>query len=116
MPPSLGNRLEHILESIESIQSLLAGDGRDAISSSRMIRMALERELEIICEAARYVPQDIRSQESAIDWQRMTDLGNRLRHAYHSIDVAILLHIVNTDLPPLKDVVERVLDAELRKS
>jgi len=46
----------------------------------------------------------------------MTDLGNRLRHAYHSIDVNILLHIVDTDLPPLKDFVERVLDEEHRKS
>lgn len=114
MPPSLGDRLEHILECIESIRSLLAGDGRNAISSSRMMRMALER--EIICEAARHVPASIRNQESAIDWQRMTDLGNRLRHAYHGIELNILLHIVRTDLPPLKDFVERILDEEHRKS
>lgn len=116
MPPSLGDRLEHILECIESIRSLVAGNSRTAISNSRVMRMALERELEIFCEAARHVPTSIRSQETSIDWQRMTDLGNRLRHAYHSIDVNILLHIVDTDLPPPKDFEERVLDEELRKS
>jgi len=116
MPPSLGDRLEQILECIESIRSLLAKGDRDKISDSRWMRMVLEREFEIICEAARHVPADIRKRESAIDWPRMTDLGNRLRHAYHSIDVNILLHIANAELPPLKNFVERVLDEERRKS
>ncbi len=45
----------------------------------------------------------------------MTDLGNRLRHAYHTIQLDILLHIAATDLPPFRAFVERVLDEEKKK-
>lgn len=42
----------------------------------------------------------------------MADLGNWLRHAYHRIDVDILLSIAQNDLPPLKAFVERVIREE----
>jgi uncharacterized protein YutE (UPF0331/DUF86 family) len=44
----------------------------------------------------------------------MATFGNRLRHAYHRIDVEILFSIARDDLPPLKDFVERVLREEKR--
>jgi uncharacterized protein with HEPN domain len=81
-----------------------------------MLRLALERLLEIVCEASRHVPADIRATEMAIDWQRMTDLGNLLRHAYHRVDVGRLMTIAKADLPPLKAFVERVIRDEEKRN
>jgi uncharacterized protein with HEPN domain len=115
MPPSLGDRLEHILECINSIRLMLASDSIDAIAGNRAKRLALEREFEIICEASRYVPGEIKATEPGIDWHRMVDLGNRLRHAYHRIQIEILVQIAQADLPQLKDFIERVLAQEAKR-
>ncbi len=112
MPPSLGDRLAHIIEAIEGVRLLLDTTSKIDLASNRIYRLALERELEIICEASRHVPAEIKSQETTIDWRRMTDLGNRLRHAYHDVQLDILLHVANHDLAPLKAFVERVLAKE----
>lgn len=112
MPPTLGDRLEHILEAIASIEQLLGKNTEEDIAADRMFRSVLERELEIICEASRHVPSDIKIQETDIDWTGMIALGNRLRHAYHLADLNILFRIARNDLPPLKAFVERIIAEE----
>jgi uncharacterized protein with HEPN domain len=109
MPPSLGDRLVHILKAIEDIRALLHGRSRMDFASNLTLRMAVERLFEIISEASRYVPEDMKAQEKEIPWQRMADLGNWLRHAYHRIDADILWNIVEIDLEPLKRFVERII-------
>jgi uncharacterized protein with HEPN domain len=115
VPPSLGDRLAHIIEAIDTIQSILADKNLNAVSKDRMLHLALERAFEIICEASRYVPEAIRTRHPEIDWRSMTDLGNLLRHAYHRVDVARLMKIAGADLPPLKAFVERILDKEKKR-
>jgi uncharacterized protein with HEPN domain len=112
VPPTLADRVAHILEAILGIEELLAGKTQADIAQSRQLRMALEREFEIISEASRKIPDKNKSAEPSIDWVAMATLGNRLRHAYHRIDLDILFSIAETDLPPLKAFVERVLREE----
>jgi uncharacterized protein with HEPN domain len=71
--------------------------------------MAAERYLEIICEVARRLPENVKQEEASIDWRAMVDFGNRLRHAYHATDVAVIWDIIETHLPLLKQCVERRL-------
>lgn len=107
MPPTLGDRLARIIEAIDNIQTFVA-------SKDLMLRLAHERSFKIICEASRHVPPEIKASVVEIDWRHMTDLGNLLRHAYHRVDVARLMKIAGTDLPPLKRFVEKVLRDEKR--
>lgn len=114
MPPTLGDRLTHIIEAINNIQAFVRGKRLEDISKDMTLRLAIERSFEIICEAARYVPEAIRAKNPQIDWQSMTDLGNLLRHAYHRVDVARLMKIAAAELPPLRDFVEKILHDENR--
>lgn len=115
MPPTLGDRLVHILEAIDYIQTLLEGKTITTISRNRTLRLAIERSFEIICEAAKHVPDQVKERESAIDWSEMNALGNLLRHAYHRVDISRLADIAAVDLPPLKAFVERVIEDEKNK-
>jgi uncharacterized protein with HEPN domain len=115
VPPTLADRLAHILESILGIEQLLNGKTQADIVANRPLRLALEREFEIISEATRKIPEKTKAEEKNIDWQGIAALGNRLRHAYHRIDVDILFAITESDLPPLKAFIERVIDAEARR-
>lgn len=109
MPPTLADRLTHILAAIETIESALANRQLGDLSGDLMLRLAVERSFEIICEASRRIPADVKAREPDIDWQAMVDLGNRLRHAYHRIEPRILWEITHRDLPQRKSFVERVV-------
>jgi uncharacterized protein with HEPN domain len=109
VPPSLGDRLAHISTAIEHIRALSRGRSRAEFAADLTLRMAVEHLFEIISEASRFIPEDMKVKEKDIAWQRMADLGNWLRHAYHRIDADILWNIIENDLEPLKAFVERVV-------
>ena len=62
---------------------MLANNSLEDFATDLPLRLAVERALEIICEATRQISDNIKARQSAIDWQRMVDFGNLLRHAYH---------------------------------
>ncbi len=109
MPPTLADRLVHILTAIETIERALVNRQLKDPTDDLMLRLAVERSFEIMCEAARRLPDNVKAQQPQIDWRRMVDLGNRQRHAYHRLEPSILWQIAHRDLPPLKIFAERVI-------
>jgi len=108
VPPTLADRLDHILEAINDIERLLSDSSADSFTKDKYRRVAVERLFEIISEASRHLPDEIKEQQKDINWRRMADLGNRLRHAYHLVDTNLLWEFARRDLPPLKSFVERI--------
>jgi uncharacterized protein with HEPN domain len=109
VPPSLEDRLAHILSAIDNIRALLLGRSHKDFEGDLMLRMAIERLFEIISEASRFIPDDMKATQKDIPWKRMADLGNWLRHAYHRIDAEILWNIAEKDIEPLKRFVEGIV-------
>jgi uncharacterized protein with HEPN domain len=109
MPPTLADRLEHILAAIDDVQLLLSDTSANDFAKDKYRRVAVERFFEIISEASRHIPNDVKARQPAINWRRMADLGNRLRHAYHLIDSELLWLIAQNDPPPLKAFVESII-------
>jgi len=99
----------HILTAIDTIQAALANKTVNDVANDLMTRLAVERCFEIICEASRRIPDGVKARHPEIDWQNMVDFGNRLRHAYHTVDPNILRQIAERDLPPLKAFAEQVM-------
>ena len=54
------------------------------------MKAALERFLEIVSEASRHIPMELKAASPLIRWRRIADIGNHLRHAYQHVDVDIL--------------------------
>jgi uncharacterized protein with HEPN domain len=107
MPPSAEDRLRDILEAIAEIDKMLAGFRVEQFTADKMRRMATERYLEVVCEAARNLPDHVKQDEQDIDWRKMNNFGNRLRHAYHETDVAVVWDIIQNHLPQLNSFVKR---------
>jgi uncharacterized protein with HEPN domain len=107
MPPTVEDRLRDILEAIGEIQGLTQHVSFDQFASDRHKRLLIERLLEIVCEASRTIPGNIKQEEPGIDWRKMIDFGNLLRHAYHSTEAELVWNIVQNHLPPLKSFAER---------
>jgi uncharacterized protein with HEPN domain len=109
VPPTLADRVSHILETIEEIERALAGKSLQGFKSDRLLRAAVERLLEIVCEASRYIPEEVKRRDPSLPWPRMIDFGNRLRHAYHQVDAEIVWGVVARDLAPLKAFAEKIV-------
>ena len=71
-----------------------------------MARLATERAIEILSEAARHMPDEITARHPDIPWRKVRAIGNVLRHEYHRISSRIVWDVVTCELDAL-DVVLR---------
>ena len=100
------DRLNDILEAIIEIEDIVRGLSFDQFASDRRTRLLTERLLEIVCEASRAIPDEIKQRRLDIDWRKMVDFGNLLRHAYHMTKAEIVWDVIQSRLPQLKSFVE----------
>lgn len=98
--------------SISSINDFL-GDKRDftEYQSNKLLRRAVERELEIIGEAASRIFK-IDSTIKIDNVRKIIDLRNWVIHGYDKIDDVIIWGIISKQLPLLKTQVEELLKEE----
>jgi uncharacterized protein with HEPN domain len=110
-PRSIRARVADIIREIDAIEAALAERSPD--DSSWILRRAIERSLEIISEASRFLPDRLKASEPAIDWVGMASFGNVARHGYDVVDWALILATARKDLPPLRSFLSRLPDAVL---
>jgi uncharacterized protein with HEPN domain len=114
MPPTAEDRLRDIFEAITEIEDVMQALTFDQFASDRRARLLTERLLEIVCEASRTLPDKIKQDEPGIDWRKMIDFANLLRHAYHTTKAEVVWDILQNHLPLLKSFVERRIGASNR--
>jgi len=85
------------------------GLGADQLRASEMARLALERALEVIGEAANRVPKETREALTQIPWAAIIGLRNILAHAYDDVRDEILVNVVRDNLPDLIEQLDRAL-------
>ena len=75
-------------------------------AENRMVFYAVTRCLEIISEASRRLPPELKRRHPEIEWRSMRDAGNIYRHDYDGVQEHITLRTVREALPPLLAIVE----------
>ena len=101
--------LYDIQESINSINEFL-GDTKDfsVYQSNKLLRRAIERELEIIGEATSRILK-IDPNIGITDSRRIVDLRNWVIHGYDKVDDVIIWGILSRDIPKLKHQVDLII-------
>ena len=102
--------LNDILTAIESVESFTAGMDLDAFQADDRTASAVIRKFEIIGEAAKQVPEDIRNSYSEVPWKEMAGMRDRLIHAYMGVNFRLLWKTIKEDLPTTKRLVRRILE------
>lgn len=112
MPRDYRTSFEDMLYSLSRIRTLTSGMPYSEFSKEVTIQEAVIRNLEIIGEAAKNVPEEVRFRYPRIDWARMAGLRDILIHQYFGIDLEIIWDIINSKLPGLEDQMRQILTAE----
>ena len=101
--------VRHILEAIANIETDIAGYDFERFRADRRTRQLVERNLEILSEASRRLPNEYKDREAQISWRAIAGIGNVLRHDHHETYPTVLWDTCNKDLQPLKDAVLRIV-------
>lgn len=105
-------RIRHMLDHAREAATMAVGRSRADLDSDRQLNLSLVRLLEIVGEAAARIPDDFRNAQPDVPWRDISDLRNRLIHAYDMVNFDILWAIVQDDLPPLVEQLESILGDE----
>jgi uncharacterized protein with HEPN domain len=100
--------LRDILEALANIERY-RDRARTAFERDELLQTWFLRHLQIIGEAARALPEEIRAQAPEIAWGDVIGMRNVLVHGYFDIDLDIVWDAVQRDAPALKPIIERLL-------
>jgi len=102
--------LEDVLEAIRKIREFTAGLTLETFSQDAKTLDAVVRNLEIIGEAVKHLPDNVRARYPGLDWKKIAGLRDILIHEYFGVNVEVIWDVVQHKLPDLEKAV-RALSA-----
>ena len=99
-----------ILDSIQRIKEYIQGiNSPDDFLKSKVVFDATLMNFINIGEMADRLSINLRDQNSDVDWQKIKDFRNIVAHDYLGIDAEEVWQIIQSDIPPLKKSIEKIL-------
>lgn len=98
----VNHTLHDILETIARVETKVSGKRFEEFQADWEFRFTVQRALEIVSEATRRLPEELKATRPEIRWRSIAAIGNILRHEYHTISDTVVWNAVHEDFPPLK--------------
>jgi uncharacterized protein with HEPN domain len=102
-------RIHHMLDAVSEALSFTKDKSREDLDDSRMLTLAIIKELEIVGEAASKLSSEFKTDQPHIPWGDIVGMRNRLTHGYFDIDLDRVWDTVIEDLVPLRDELVRIV-------
>jgi uncharacterized protein with HEPN domain len=104
--------LQDMRDSILLIEQFVSGMELREYLHDLKTQAAVERKMLVVSEAAIRLGDDADKLYPTVPWRDIRGIGNWLRHAYDRVDPEIMWDTVQTDLPRLKDALQKFLSPE----
>ncbi len=101
--------LQDILYAVKRTESFIEGMDFVAFEADEKTAFAVVRALEIVGEAAKKIPPEVRQKYSDLPWHEMAGMRDKLSPAYFGVDLWRVFETVRQDLPPLRASLEKML-------
>ncbi|SDF24142.1 Uncharacterized conserved protein, contains HEPN domain [Methanolobus vulcani] len=101
--------LTDIIEAIDEIEEFTSGIDFSEFLNDRKTQKAVVKNIEVIGEAAKNVPDEIKTSYAYIPWRVIAGMRDRLAHGYFGIDYAIVWDVVDNRLLGLRDSIRVIL-------
>jgi len=101
--------VEDILDAMDKAEVLVEGFTYHAFEEDFRTNFAVIRALEIIGEATKRLPMNVREQYPEIPWAGMAGMRDRIIHGYDTVDLQIVWDVVKQDIPAIKPQIQQLL-------
>jgi len=108
--PSPHEYLKHILDEIDYVLSRTSKTDYQTFLKDETLQRAFVRSLEIIGEAAKKLPDSVRTGYPDIEWRKITGMRDRLIHDYFGVDYTIVWDVAKNKLPELRLQVKAMME------
>jgi uncharacterized protein with HEPN domain len=105
------SRLADMIEAIERIRGQTDDVALDVFEGDWQRRWLVERGIEIVSEASRHLPAELKAWRPEIPWRKVAGVGNVLRHDYERTAPEILWNVAHNELLALEAVCREELEA-----
>lgn len=102
--------LNHILESIEWIEKDIKDLTKREFLKDVPIQDAVIRRMEIIGEAVRNIPANLKIKYPETPWKKIAGMRDKLIHQYFGVELDLVWEVAKKDIPVLKKEIKRMLD------
>jgi uncharacterized protein with HEPN domain len=110
-PAAVRRSLHDIRHHIAMAEGFVTGMSFDAFKDDNLRLYAVTRCLEIISEASRRLPDDLKARHPLIPWREMAAAGNIYRHEYEDVTARRVWQTLAVSLPSLRGVIATELAA-----
>ncbi len=94
--------IRHILDEIDYILSRISNLDYDSFVRDETLKRAFVRSVEIIGEASKKLPEDIKAMQPDVEWRKVSGMRDRLIHDYFGVDYTIVWDVASNKLPDLR--------------
>lgn len=112
MSPSLLDFLKHILNECDYILRSKEGKTREELLDNETMNRALVRSLEVIGEATKKLPVELKSKYPHVEWADMAGMRDVLIHNYFGVDLDLVWNTIQNDIPELHYQLQEIIRSE----
>jgi len=94
--------IRHILDEIDYIMSQVSITDYESFVRDETLKRAFVRSVEIIGEASKKIPPDVKAMKPDVEWRKVSGMRDRLIHNYFGIDYRIVWDVASNKLPDLR--------------
>lgn len=109
MKREIGDYIEDIINTIDKAMNFIKDISYEEFTQDDKTVFAVVRALEIIGEATKNVPDEIRKKYSEVPWKDIAGMRDKVIHEYFGVKLMIVWKTVKERIPSLKPIFERIL-------
>ena len=105
--------LQNILSMIDKVEQFTADLSLEEFEENEMVHFAVIRAIEVMGEAAKHLPPEVRRKYPEVPWNRMAGMRDRIIHGYFGVDLHIVWETATRSIPTLRPRISAILMIEV---
>ena len=101
--------IKDIIAAMESIEGFVEGMSFEELMQDDKTASAVIRKFEIVGEATKCLPDELKEEHPEIQWKRMAGMRDRLIRAYFGVDYKLVWEAIKAEVPSMKLKLQEIL-------